>query len=70
MTVTQFYEGPGLGQPDLALWVGAISFATAPAAGHYRVLVEEFEDVSSDHPDSGRLIYAETFTVDQTFIAA
>jgi hypothetical protein len=70
VSVTRFYEGPGLGQPDLALWVGAISFGVVPAAGRYRILVEEFEYVSSDHPDAGRLIYAETFAVDETFIAA
>jgi len=65
--VTQLYEGPGIGQPDLALWVGAVTFTSAPAAGVYRLLVEEFEYVSADYMDGrhtpGRLIYAETIEV-------
>ncbi len=67
-TATQFYEGPGIGQPDLALWVGAVTFAAVPEPGEYRLLVEEFEYVSADYLEGrhapGRLIYAETFEVD------
>ena len=66
--VTQFYEGGGIGQPDLALWVGAVTFAAPPAAGKYRLLIEEFEYITADYMEGrnapGRLIYAETFTVD------
>jgi hypothetical protein len=71
-TATQFYEGPGLFQPDLALWVGAVSFATVPQPGAYRLLVEEFEYVSATYADGrqapGRLIYAETFEVDAALV--
>ena len=63
--MTQFYEGPGLFQPDLALWIGAVTFAARPEAGAYRLLVEEFEYISANYKEGrrapGRLIYAETF---------
>ena len=69
---TQFYEGPGLGQPDLGLWVGAVTFAAVPAPGDYRLLIEEFEYVSAEYGDGrhapGRLIYAETFAVDVALV--
>jgi hypothetical protein len=68
VVVTQFYEGGGIGQPDLALWVGAVTFAGAPPEGKYRLLIEEFEYITADYLEGrsapGRLIYAETFTVD------
>ncbi len=71
---TQFYEGPGLGQPDLGLWVGAVTFASVPAPGDYRLLVEEFEYISAQYTEGrqapGRLIYAETFEVDAALIKA
>jgi hypothetical protein len=72
-TVTQFYEGPGFGQPDLALWVGAVTFAAPPDPGRFRLLIEEFEFVSANYADQGkvpgRLIYAETFAVDASLIS-
>jgi hypothetical protein len=71
-TVTQNYEGPGLGQPDLALWIGSVAFASPPASGTYRLLIEEFEYVSADYLEGraapGRLIYAETFDVDSALV--
>jgi hypothetical protein len=71
-TVSQFYEGPGLGQPDLGLWVGTVTLASAPAPGDCRLLVEEFEYVSAEYADGqqapGRLIYAETFDLDAALI--
>jgi hypothetical protein len=72
-TVTQFYEGPGFGQPNLALWVGAVTFAAAPDPGQFRLLIEEFEFISANYTDQGkapgRLIYAETITMDATLIS-
>jgi hypothetical protein len=63
-----FYEGPGLNQPDLALWVGAVTFTDAPEPGKFRLLIEEFEYVSANYAEQGqppgRLIYAEPFAVD------
>ncbi|MGE3106993.1 MAG: hypothetical protein AB7G11_04145 [Phycisphaerales bacterium] len=67
-TATQFYEGPGLGQPDLGLWVGAVTFAAAPPPGQFRLLIEEYESVSSTFPYSGRMIYAETIAVDEALV--
>jgi hypothetical protein len=73
-SAVQFYEGAGLGQPDLGLWVGAVGFASTPAAGKFRLLIEEFEYVSATYADGqqapGRLIYAETFAVDAGLIQA
>ena len=70
--VTQFYEGQGLNQPYLGLWIGAVTFATAPAPGTYRLLVEEYEYISANYTDGrrapGRLIYAETFEVDTALV--
>ncbi|HMF64769.1 MAG TPA: hypothetical protein VK608_11830 [Edaphobacter sp.] len=72
-TVTQFYEGPGLNQPDLGLWVGAVTFVVAPAPGQFRLLIEEFEFVSANYATQGyapgRLIYAETFAVDSALVS-
>jgi hypothetical protein len=71
-TVMQFYEGPGLGHPDLGLWVGAVTFAAAPAPGQFRLLIEEFEFISANYSDQGkapgRLIYAEIFAIDATLV--
>jgi hypothetical protein len=73
-TVTQFYEGQALYQPDLGLWIGAVTFAAAPAPGAYRLLIEEFEYVSANYSENrgapGRLIYAETVDVDAALISA
>ncbi|MDT3680321.1 MAG: hypothetical protein ROZ64_15970 [Burkholderiaceae bacterium] len=73
-TVTQLYEGQGIGQPNLELWIGYVTFATAPAPGAYRLLVEEHEYVSANYADErrapGRLIYAETFEVDAALLGA
>jgi hypothetical protein len=72
--VTQVYEGPGLNQPDLALWVGTVAFQAQPAPGQFRILVEEFEFISANYTTQdrhapGRLIYAETFMVDSALVA-
>lgn len=72
-TVTRFYEGQGLFQPNLALWIGNVSFAAPPAADTYRLLIEEFEYVSATYAEGrrapGRLIYAETVLVDGPLVA-
>jgi len=59
------------GQPDLALFVAEITFATAPSAGDFRLLIEEHEHISAVYTDRagrvthepGRLIYAEIFPI-------
>ena len=71
---TQFYEGAGLFQPDLELWVGAVTFAARPAPGAYRLLIEEFEFISANYAEGrgapGRLIYAEIVDVDTALVSA
>ena len=72
--VTQFYEGGALFQPNLELWVGAVTFAASPKPGAYRLLVEEYEYISANYSNGrhapGRLIYAETFEVDAALVGA
>ena len=63
------YKGPGLNQPDLALWLGTVQFASIPQPGQLRILVEEFEFISASYATADPkapscLIYAETFAVD------
>ena len=71
---TQLYEGQGLGQPDLGLWIGTVTFTAAPGDDVYRLLIEEFEYVSADYMEGrnapGRLIYAETVAVDAGFMTS
>lgn len=65
-------EGPAAGQPDIALWEGAVLFTEAPEPGHYRLLIEEHEYISARYTiregntahQPGRLIYAETIALD------
>jgi hypothetical protein len=64
-------------QPSLALWAGSISFAKAPEVNRYRLLIEEFEYISANFTlggghavePLGRLIYAETFDLDNALIS-
>lgn len=67
-SVTQVYEGQALFQKDLGLWVGSVTFTTAPAPGAYRLLIEEFEYISANHAENrrapGRIIYMEIIEVD------
>ena len=64
-------------QPDLALWAGAVTFKEAPAAGQYRLLIEESEYISARYAmtedgraeQAGRLIYAEAFAVDDALVS-
>lgn len=59
-------------RPDLELWTGTVTFAERPAPGEFRLLIEEreyvsarFAEVISDHVrQPSRVIYAETFLVD------
>ena len=70
--VTQLYEGQALFQKDLGLWVGSVTFTSAPPPGAYRLLIEEFEYVSANYADNqrapGRLIYAEIIAVDAAMV--
>jgi len=71
-SVTQLYEGHALLQKDLGLWAGGVTFATAPAPGAYRLLIEEFEYISANHAENrrapGRIIYAEIIELDAAMV--
>jgi hypothetical protein len=62
------------GMEDLALWQGRVRFAEAIAANRYRLLIEEYELISTEAPGPGivpmpgpgRLVFAETVTIDAT----
>lgn len=62
-------------QPNLAFWEGLVRFPDRPPSGHYQLLIEEYETISSDkssHMDDtnapGRLIYAEIIPIDSSLI--
>lgn len=62
------------GTEDLALWQGRVQFAEAIAANRYRLLIEEYELISTEAPGPGmvpmpgpgRLMFAETVAIDAT----
>jgi hypothetical protein len=64
-------------QTSLGLWAGTITFTQMPEPGRYRLLIEEFEYVSSTFlveegrrtEPPGRLIYAETFAMDDALVS-
>jgi hypothetical protein len=69
VTVTVDADGTAPSDPDLALWTGTVRFAEDPDPGRYRILIAEYEHLTtygrsgaSDGPN--RLVYAETFTLD------
>ena len=67
-------DGAVAGQPDLALWAGAVTFAAAPRPGQFRLVVEEREHIAPGEPSGvggpRRLIYAETFELDGALLPA
>lgn len=80
-TVTLSEDRPANTDPDLLVWTGAVAFpGGAPAAGQYRLLIEEREYVAASYVEvetvegervvrqPGRLIYAETVELDATLL--
>jgi hypothetical protein len=71
-SVNVVQDGTATGQPDLALFVAEVTFATVPPAGDFRLLIEEYEYISADYADHvgrvthepGRLVYSEIFPID------
>jgi hypothetical protein len=69
-------DGTAPGSLDLALWAGTVQFATKPAAGRFRLLIEEHEFISANFVEiehgiakqPGRLIYAEIFVLDEALV--
>jgi hypothetical protein len=65
------------GDPDLVKWAGTVTFAQKPEAGRFRLLIEEHEYISADYAliegdtahQPGRLIYAESFELDEALIS-
>lgn len=63
-------------QPDLIMWSGTVTFKEQPAAGQFRLLIKEYEYISANYTETegrrkvqpGRLIYAETFEIDNSLI--
>lgn len=64
-------------QPDLVMWAGTVVFKDQPEAGMFRLLIEEYEYISANYvftegrkrTQPGRLIYAETFELDEALIS-
>ena len=69
-------DGPIAGDADLALWAGSVRFANKPAAGEFRLVIEEHEFISANYTTSehgmvqqpGRLVYAEIFALDEALV--
>ena len=74
--VTPEQDGPVAGDPDLAIWSGTVQFANKPAAGEFRLLIEEHEFISANYTEvehgrpqqPSRLIYAEIFVLDDALV--
>ncbi len=79
------WDGPVVGQPDLALWTGAVIFTKPVKADEFRLVITEHEFVSADYslvtPSRGklarqkatapsRIIYSEIFPLDSALIQA
>jgi hypothetical protein len=69
-------DGSVAGNPDLTIWAGTVQFANRPAAGKFRLLIEEHEFISANYTEvergtlqqPSRLIYAEIFTLDEAIM--
>jgi len=69
-------DGHVAGDADLAIWSGTVQFVNKPAAGKFRLLIEEHEFVSANYTgvehgivqQPSRLIYAEIFALDETLM--
>jgi hypothetical protein len=63
-------NGTANGQPDLALYLGLVTFTHKPEPGEFRLLIEEYEHIAADSPTTlGRMIYAEVFDIDAAMIS-
>jgi hypothetical protein len=69
-------DGPVAGNADLAIWAGTVHFVNKPAAGKFRLLIEEHEFISAMYTEvehgvvqqPSRLIYAEIFALDEALV--
>jgi hypothetical protein len=75
-TVSAEKDGAVAGDPDLAIWAGTVQFAARPAAGRFRLLIEEHEFISAIYTEvahgivqqPSRLVYAEIFPLDEALV--
>ena len=75
-TVRAERDGAVAGDADLAIWAGTVQFATRPAAGRFRLLIEEHEFISANYTEvahgvvqqPSRLVYAEIFPLDEALV--
>jgi hypothetical protein len=66
--ISPLFDGPYPNQPYLTMWVVTVTSAQVSPAGKYRLLIEEYEYISSRYKvanglrndQAGRLIYIET----------
>jgi hypothetical protein len=74
--VTAEKDGSVAGNANLAIWAGTVQFAIKPAAGKFRLLIEEHEFISANYTEvehgvvqqPSRLVYAEIFTLDEALV--
>ena len=74
--VTPEKDGFAAGNADLAIWVGTVQFVNKPAAGKFRLLIEEHEFISANYAEiehgivqqPSRLVYAEIFALDEALV--
>jgi hypothetical protein len=74
--VTSEKDGPVAADADLAIWAGTVQFAKKPAAGKFRLLIEEHEFISANYTEvengivqqPSRLVYAEIFALDEALV--
>jgi hypothetical protein len=75
--ISPLFDGPYPNQPYLAMWVGTVTFAQVSPAGKYRLLIEEYEYISSRYTvangrrneQAGRLIFLETIDLGSLLLA-
>jgi hypothetical protein len=74
--VTPEKDGPVASDADLVIWAGTVQFVNKPAAGEFRLLIEEHEFISANYTEvehgiaqqPSRLVYAEIFALDEALV--
>ncbi len=74
--VTPEKDGPVASDADLVIWAGTVQFVKKPAAGEFRLLIEEHEFISANYTEvehgiaqqPSRLVYAEIFALDEALV--
>ncbi|MDQ6860295.1 MAG: hypothetical protein M3032_03955 [Verrucomicrobiota bacterium] len=71
-------DGHAPADVDLAMWLGTVTFTEKPAAGQFRLVIEEHEFISATYAEHegntahapSRLVYAEIFELDEALVGA